>query len=200
VPHGAGLTRLHFRNRAPVLSGSTVVCSGVVAAVSPDRSVTIDLEIRVDGEVVVAPAGAVVRLEPVSGPRARLHHTHLFASDLEASLDFYRRWFGAEVLGDEVLAGARNVLVSIGDGRLNFYDQPPRDRGRNAVHHLGIQTDDLEGLVERMRAGGVAFRKPITRDGDLGYVMVEGPDGVLIELFEAAGSDYTGGTGRWFDW
>ena len=200
APPGAGLTRLHFRNRAPVLSGSTVVCSGVVAAVAADRSVTIDLEIRVDDTVVVAPAGAVVDLEAASPPRARLHHTHLFAADLEASLAFYRRWFGAEVLGDEVFAGARNVLVAIGDGRLNFYDQPPRDRGRNAVHHLGIQTDDLEALVERMRAGGVAFHKPITRVGDLGYVMVEGPDGVLIELFEAKAADYTGGTGRWFAW
>lgn len=137
--------------------------------------------------------------EPTA-PRSRLHHTHLFASDLEASLDFYRRWFGAEVLSDEVFAGARNVLVRVGDGRLNFYDQPPRDRGRNAVHHLGIQTEDLAALVEAMTAGGVAFRKPITQVGALGYVMVEGPDGVLIELFQADPDDYTGGAREWFAW
>lgn len=133
-------------------------------------------------------------------PRTRLHHTHLFASDLDASLEFYRRWFGAEVVGDEVFAGSRNVLVAIGDGRLNFYDQPPRDRGRNAVHHLGIQTEDLEGLVRRMREGGVTFRKPITVTDDLSYVMVEGPDGVLLELFQADPDEHTGGTGRWFAW
>lgn len=133
-------------------------------------------------------------------PRTRLHHTHLFASDLDASLDFYRRWFGAEVLADETFAGSRNVLVRIGDGRLNFYDQPPRDRGRNAIHHLGIQTDDLPGLVARMEAGGVAFRKPITETGDLRYVMVEAPDGVLLELFEADPDRFDGGTRRWFAW
>lgn len=133
-------------------------------------------------------------------PRVRLHHAHLFATDLAASLDFYRRWFDAEVLSDETFAGARNVLVAIGDGRLNFYDQPPRDRGRNAIHHLGIQTDDLAGLVERMTAGGVAFRKPITTTDSLSYVMVEGPDGVLLELFEADPADHEGATRRWFAW
>lgn len=134
------------------------------------------------------------------GPRIRLHHTHLFASDLDASIEFYRRWFGAEVVGDEVFAGSRNVLVTIGDGRLNFYDQPPRDRGRNAVHHLGIQTEDLKGLVERMRAGGVEFRKPVSDAGGLSYVMVEGPDGVLLELFQADPGDHSGGASRWFAW
>lgn len=133
-------------------------------------------------------------------PRVRLHHTHLFASDLAASLEFYQRWFGAEVLADETFAGARNVLVAVGEGRLNFYDQPPRDRGRNAIHHLGVQTDDLAGLVERMAAGGVAFRKPITATDTLSYVMVEGPDGVLIELFEADPADHRGGARRWFAW
>jgi catechol 2,3-dioxygenase-like lactoylglutathione lyase family enzyme len=133
-------------------------------------------------------------------PRARLHHVHLFASDLAASLAFYERWFGAEVLADEVFAGARNVLVRIGDGRLNFYDQPPRDRGRNAVHHIGIQTEDLPRLVERMREGGVAFRKPIAGSPGVGYVMVEGPDGVLIELFEAQTSRLSGGAREWFAW
>jgi catechol 2,3-dioxygenase-like lactoylglutathione lyase family enzyme len=137
---------------------------------------------------------------PESKPRVRLHHTHLFASDLDVSLAFYQRWFGAEVVGDEVFAGSRNVLVALGDGRLNFYDQPPRDRGRNAFHHLGIQTDDLEALVAEMNAGGVEFRKPITYTDDLSYVMVEAPDGVLLELFQADADDHSGGTSRWFAW
>ena len=201
APPDAQLTGLRFRNRAPVLSGSTVVGTGVVTAVSEDgRSVGVDLEMRVGDTIVVAPAGAELDLRPTPPPRARLHHTHLFASDLEASLDFYRRWFGAEVLDDTVFAGSRNVLLAIGDGRLNFYDQPPRDRGRNAIHHIGIQTDDLASLVERMGAGGVPFRKPIAQVGHLGYVMVEGPDGVLIELFQADPADYTGGASRWFAW
>lgn len=116
--------------------------------------------------------------------RARFHHAHLFASDLDATLEFYRRWFGAEVVADHVFAGARNVMVQVGDGRLNVYDQPPRDRGLNAVHHLGFQVEDLAGLVARMTAAGVAFRSGIRVLPELDYIMVEGPDGVLLELFE----------------
>lgn len=132
--------------------------------------------------------------------KVRIHHVHLFASDLDASITFYERWFGGEVLADEEYAGARNVMMRVGDGRFNFYDQPPRGRGRNAVHHIGIQTDDLPQLVAKMAAGGIEFRKPITGTPGVGYVMAEGPDGVLLELFQADGDKLDGGAGDWFAW
>lgn len=132
---------------------------------------------------------------------ARMHHAHLFASDLDASIEWYRRWFGAEVMADHVFAGARNVMVRIGDGRLNFYDQPPRDRGRNAVHHLGMQVRDLAGLARAMRSAGVELRSDIRVLDELDYLMVEGPDGVLWELFEWKGADRPDdGLEGWFDW
>jgi catechol 2,3-dioxygenase-like lactoylglutathione lyase family enzyme len=112
------------------------------------------------------------------------HHAHLFASDLDASLAFYRRWFGAEVAWDGIFAGARNVFVRIGSGRLHFYAQPPRDGGRGAVHHLGLRVRGLEALARRLRAGGVALRSDVRRHPEGSYLMVEAPDGVLLELFE----------------
>ena len=132
---------------------------------------------------------------------ARMHHAHLFAADLDASIEWYRRWFGAEVMADHVFAGARNVMVRIGDGRLNFYDQPPRARGRNAVHHLGMQVLDLAGLAREMRDTGVELRSDIRVLDELDYLMVEGPDGVLWELFEWKGADRPdNGLEGWFDW
>ena len=113
-----------------------------------------------------------------------VHHAHLFASDLEASLKFYRKMFGGEILADLNMAGARNVFVAIGKGRLHFYDQPPKDEGKGAIHHIGIQTDDLEGLVARMKAKGFQFRKEISDFGFWKYVMVQAPDHVLLELFQ----------------
>ena len=115
-----------------------------------------------------------------------LHHAHLFASDLDASIAFYRDLLGGEVVLDNELAGARNVFMKVGQGRLHFYDQPPRE-GRGPVHHLGVRVDDLEGLVARMRLAGVTFRKPITDFGLWRYVMAPAPDGVLLELFEVDG-------------
>ena len=118
----------------------------------------------------------------VAGPR--FHHAHLFAADLDATLDFWRRWFDAAILYDGAAAGARNVFVDVGGGRLHFYDQPPRDHGRNAVHHLGIRVESLKALVERMREGDVAFRSSIREHATFRYVMREAPDGVLLEPFE----------------
>ena len=116
--------------------------------------------------------------------RVNLHHSHLFASDIEKSLNFYQEMFGAEILFDLEMAGARNVMITIGSSKINFYDQPPKDQERGVVHHLGIETDDIEALVAHMKSKGFEFRKPITNLGIWKYVMAEGPDHVLLELFE----------------
>lgn len=116
--------------------------------------------------------------------RVSLHHAHLFASHIDKSIKFYREMFGAEILFDLEMAGARNVMIAIGSSKINFYDQPPKDDGKGAIHHLGIETENLEALVEHMKSKGFEFRKPIKRLGVLKYVMAEAPDHVLLELFE----------------
>ncbi len=102
------------------------------------------------------------------------------ASDLDATIAFWQGCFGAEVVADESMAGSRNVFLDIGGGRLNLYDQAPNQRG--PVHHLGMQVKDLEATVEQLRNAGWEPR-PIKKDGALSYSMVEGPDGVLLEVF-----------------
>ena len=113
-----------------------------------------------------------------------VHHAHLFASNLDATLKFYQDMFGGKILADLNMAGARNVFLAVGEGRLHFYDQPPKDEGKGAIHHIGIQTDDLEGLVAHMKGKGFQFRKEISDFGFWKYVMVQAPDKVLIELFQ----------------
>ena len=130
-----------------------------------------------------------------------LHHTHLFCSDIDATITWWCDMLGAEVAYDGEFGGARNVFMRIGSGRLHLYDQPPRDDGHGAVHHIGIRTDDLEGLEARLRAKGVAFRSDI-RDFDAWkYIMCPAPDGVLLELFQADSDRLGGGAGQYFaDW
>lgn len=96
-----------------------------------------------------------------------------------------RDWFDAEMIWDNDVAGARNVFMKIGIGAMHLYDQPPRDLGRNAVHHLGMKVVGLAELYERMKAGGLHIPNPI-RDlgGGGGYFMLGGPDGAVIEVFE----------------
>ena len=112
-----------------------------------------------------------------------LHHTHLFASDVDHSIAFWRDHFGAVVLVDTVFAGARNVFLRIGEGRLHLYDQAPKHVGAGTVHHLGIETDELDALVGRLKVGGVSVTD-VRRHAEGDYAMAEGPDGLLLELFQ----------------
>jgi len=75
-------------------------------------------------------------------------------------------------------------MISIGSAKINFYDQPPKDQGRGAIHHLGIETEDLEALVAQMKSQGFQFIKEIKSFGPLKYIMAAAPDNVLLELFE----------------
>lgn len=113
-----------------------------------------------------------------------VHHVHLFAADVNRSIDFYVGGFGGKVVADLEMAGARNVFIQIGKGRLHLYDQPPKHPVRGNIHHFGIQTDTIEEVVERLKARGVIFQKEISDLGFWKYVMVPAPDNILIELFQ----------------
>jgi predicted enzyme related to lactoylglutathione lyase len=131
--------------------------------------------------------------------RVRLHHTHIFASDMGRTLQFWQEMFGAEVLFDQEIAGSRNVMISIGSGRLNIYDQPPREGRGGAYHHLGIQTDDLDALIAHMQSRGFQFKGKI-RDFSLGrYMMAMAPDDILLELFETVPAPANENVRRVFD-
>ena len=116
--------------------------------------------------------------------RISLDHAHVFASDIGATMDFLARMFDATVVWDEEAAGTRSVRMQVGKAFIHIYDQPPKGE-RGVVHHLGIETDDLDRLVEKMKAEGFEFRKPIRNEPKFRYVMVAGPDGLLIELFQS---------------
>lgn len=105
------------------------------------------------------------------------------ASDIDKTIRFWTDGFGAEVVFDREFAGARNVFMTVGGGRLHLYDQPPKSLTRATVHHLGIQTDEIEAVVERLRRQGVSVTD-IRREPDAAYAMAQGPDDLLVEIFQ----------------
>ncbi|KKM80245.1 hypothetical protein LCGC14_1341840 [marine sediment metagenome] len=125
--------------------------------------------------------------------KVSLHHAHIFASNLDESISFYQEMFGAEIILDLKVGGARNVMIVIGSSKINFYDQPPKDKDRGSVHHLGIETDDIVALVSHMKSKGFEFRKPVNNLEYLKYVMVAAPDNILLELFEFKKGKGSGG-------
>ncbi len=116
--------------------------------------------------------------------RYHLQHIHLFASNLEETMAFYQKWFDARIAWDGDYGGARNVFMKIGTGAIHLYEQSPRDMGRNAMHHLGMQVVGLRDIYDRMHAAGVDLPNPIREHSGGGYFMVKAPDDVLLEVFE----------------
>src|SRR5512143_4092683 len=95
---------------------------------------------------------------------ASLDHVHIFASDLSATVAFFCEMLGARVVWDEAAAGVRNVRLSLGAGHIQIYDQRPKAPRGGAMHHSGIETDDLDALVAGMKRLGFQFKNPIRDD------------------------------------
>jgi catechol 2,3-dioxygenase-like lactoylglutathione lyase family enzyme len=121
--------------------------------------------------------------------RIGLDHVHIFSSNLSATIEFFRIMLGAAVVWDEEAAGMRNVRLALGSAFIQVYDQPPKTARGGAMHHLGIATNDLDALVSRMKAHGFHFRNPIRDEPKFRYVMISGPDDLLIELFQCREPD-----------
>ena len=116
--------------------------------------------------------------------RINFDHAHMFSSNVATTVAFFQSMFDARIVWDEEAAGARSVRLAIGRGFVHVYDQPPKIESGGVVHHLGIETDDLDALVAKMTARGFTFRNPIRDFPKFRYVMVAGPDDLLIELFQ----------------
>jgi len=121
--------------------------------------------------------------------RVGLDHVHIFSSNVSATVEFFCLMLDAVVVWDEDAAGVRNVRLALGNAFVQIYDQPPKAPRGGAVHHLGIETDDLDALVSRMKERGFQFRNPIRDDPTFRYVMVSGPDDLLMELFQCREPD-----------
>ena len=116
--------------------------------------------------------------------RVGLDHIHIFASDLASTLDFFTQALAATVVWDEEAAGARTVRLALGNAFIHIYDQPRKSARGGPMHHLGIETDDLDMLVARLAKHGYPVRNEISEQTKFRYVMCAGPDDLLIELFE----------------
>ena len=113
-----------------------------------------------------------------------VHHVHVFTEDIDATIAWWTEKLGAEVAYDGEFGGSRNVFMRVGDGRIHFYDQRPRDEGTGVIHHVGVRSDDLRALHARLLGHGVTFRSEIREFGSWRYIMCMAPDNVLLELFE----------------
>jgi len=112
--------------------------------------------------------------------------------DVNASIDFYTKHFGFEVLTSaapafaDVVRGNLRLLLSgptSSAGRAMPNGAVPRPGGWNRIHFL---VDDLAAEVERLRGAGVTFRNEIVIGPGGSQILIDDPSGNPIELFQPA--------------
>lgn len=97
---------------------------------------------------------------PRAEARPALNHVAIMVPDIDAALDWYATHLGATVIDRwaEASIGMAWAHLAIGNfvlelvGRSDFIADPGKTFG---FHHLGIEVDDCDETVARMREGGV---------------------------------------------
>ena len=97
----------------------------------------------------------------------------LHVSDVDRSLEFYRRLPGAAVLFH--LPG-RFAMLRLGDGRLGLLADQKRH------FHVELEVSDLETAAQDLRRLGFEVEGPTRRSWGEQDVLVTDPDGNLLEL------------------
>ena len=126
----------------------------------------------------------------------RIHHVAIICSDYARSKAFYTRVLGLPVLA-EAYREARDswkLDLALPDGGqlelFSFPSPPPRPSYPEAcgLRHIAFEVDDVAAAAAHMQTLGVVV-EPIRVDESTGrrFAFLADPDGLPLELYEAAG-------------
>ena len=125
----------------------------------------------------------------------KIDHIAIAVNDLETSASVYKEALGADHVEFETVEteGVRVAIIKLENGRIELM-QPTRDdspikkflekRGQG-LHHVALQTDDIEGEVSRMKECGVKFLGNIRLGSEqtrVTFIHPKSLEGVLAEL------------------
>ncbi|MEX2236523.1 MAG: methylmalonyl-CoA epimerase [Dehalococcoidia bacterium] len=135
----------------------------------------------------------------------RIHHVGIVVRTIDEALPFYRDTLGLEVTLDQVVEdqGVRAVLLRLGDNELELLEPVRPDTGvarflekQGGLHHVCFLTDDIEGEMGRLNAGGVELIDKEPRIGVAGRICFMHPranNGVLIEYAQPLAAEHEPG-------
>ena len=166
----------------------------------PDVQAAVDLIREIGGEIrtepqegVTAPVIAHVtdpwggRFELLEDPDyPGINHAHVFASDADATRDWFLQVFGGEL---NEARGQGRFHTILYDNVWIHISQAPEDAPRmssrfRAADHIGFRVPSLDEFRETLRASGYEpyLERPNPPGADL--MFLEGPDGLHIEMTE----------------
>jgi lactoylglutathione lyase len=115
-----------------------------------------------------------------------LAHIGIFVSDMNKSVDFYKRL--GFTLDTEENPGVKLAFLSAGTCLIELIEQP--DAGKRLdgrIDHIAVEVDDINAAIENANANGIEIdaaaiaSAPIL--GGIKNVFFTGPDGERLEFF-----------------
>ena len=114
----------------------------------------------------------------------RLNHVHLKSPDPHATAQFYIDTLGAAKIADVGDIGVRLDLHGLTLNVTKHIETQTRDQ-KYGMEHIAIDADDIDGMIEMLKANGATILEEAVVSGDRRVVFFEGPDGVQLEFIEA---------------
>jgi catechol 2,3-dioxygenase-like lactoylglutathione lyase family enzyme len=107
-----------------------------------------------------------------------IHHVSIMTPDVEATKDFYVDVLGFTVRDDRPDFGIGGCWLNAGGQQVHLVEGATPNR---AGQHFALQVDDLDGVIEELRARGFDVRDPF-HSGVGRQTTIDDPVGNTVEL------------------
>lgn len=125
-----------------------------------------------------------------------IHHLGIAVADLDEAVETWERLFGAQVERRDSLEsqGVDAVSLLLGESRIELLAPTGDDtpvgrflaRRGPGMHHVALETDDIEGMLRELDAAGAQLIDQIPRRGlyglEVAFVHPSAVHGVLTEV------------------
>jgi catechol 2,3-dioxygenase-like lactoylglutathione lyase family enzyme len=138
--------------------------------------------------VVGLMAGLVLRGAAQSNDSGRLlalSHVAVSAANFDRTLDFYQKAMGLRPAFSVPGPDGKPALTYVQISRETFVEIQPSNANRApGINHFGVEVDNIEATVARLKKNGVEVTNPRSSGTGAKLANVSAPDGVTIELLE----------------
>ena len=116
----------------------------------------------------------------------KLNHLHLKSPDPAKTAKFYVDNLGATIVSET--AGGRGFRLDLNGLPLNITGMIDSQTHEQVygIEHIAIDTDDMEGTVASLKAGGARILEETSVGNGRKVCFFEGPDGVHLEFLEVS--------------
>ena len=125
----------------------------------------------------------------------KIDHIAIAVNNVEESAKVYQKALGIDEIEFETVEseGVKVAIISMENGRIELMqptkdDSPIKkflDKKGPGLHHMALETDNIEGEVERMEGCGVQFLGKVRPGSDgtkVTFIHPKSLEGVLAEL------------------